>query len=94
MKLKILSIASIFVMFFSCNNQISIDKTKTFVKYKVTEVTESFETYYINDDDTYTTHSNAAGIYGRPEVYDNQTEYTHEEFLNVLTSSLWHGGGI
>jgi len=74
--------------------RLSIDKTKTFVKYKVTEVTESFETYYINDDDTYTTHSNAAGIYGRPEVYDNQTEYTHEEFLNVLTSSLWHGGGI
>jgi len=39
MKLKILSIASIFVMFFSCNNQISIDKTKTLPFYNSEEYT-------------------------------------------------------
>ena len=69
--------------------RLSIDKTKTFVKYEISEVTESFETYYINDDDTYTTQSYDVGIYGRPSIYNNQTEYTHGEFLTVLTGSVW-----
>jgi len=68
----------------------SLDGTKTFVKYDITEVTESFETYFINDDNTWTTQSNAAGIYGRPSIYNNQTEYTHTDFLNVLTGSMWN----
>lgn len=39
MKLKILFIASIFIMFFSCYNQISIDKTKTLPFYNSEEFT-------------------------------------------------------
>jgi len=70
--------------------RLSVDKTKTFVKYDITEVTESFETYFINDDNTWITQSNAVGIYGRPTIYNNQAEYTHTDFLNVLTGSMWN----
>jgi hypothetical protein len=71
--------------------RLSIDKTKTFVKYKVTEVTESYTVTVFNpeteEDDVQTIES---GIYGRPTIYNNQTEHTYDEFLNVLTSSVWH----
>ena len=52
MKLKILSIASIFVMFFSCNNQISIDKTKTLPFYNSAAFTPE---WIAESDDSYAT---------------------------------------
>jgi hypothetical protein len=71
--------------------RLSVDGTQTFVKYEINEVTESYiETYTDPETDTEITSSVEAGIYGRPSFYSSSyQEYTHEEILNVLTSSVW-----
>ncbi len=71
--------------------RLSIDKTKTFVKYEISEVTESYTEEIDNPETGETTiQTIESGIYGRPTIYNNQTEHTYDEFLNVLTSSVWH----
>tara|TARA_R110002153_G_scaffold39704_1_gene114187 strand:- start:84 stop:416 length:333 start_codon:yes stop_codon:yes gene_type:complete len=72
--------------------RLSIDGSKTFVKYEINEVTASYEEYYqdAEDPDTWFTSSIEAGVYGRPSIYDSQyTEYNHTEILNLLTGSNW-----
>jgi uncharacterized membrane protein len=69
----------------------SIDGTQTFVKYEINIVTASYEEYYQDTDtDTWVTESISVGVYGRPSIYSEEyTEYTHEEILNLLSTSDW-----
>ena len=69
----------------------SLDGTQTFVKYEVNEVTESYtEIYPDPETDSEVEVTIEAGVYGRPSIYSSSyAEYTHEEILNVLTSSVW-----
>ena len=72
--------------------RLSIDGSKTFIKYDINEITSSYEQYYDDPENpgTYFTASYEAGIYGRPSIYnEGDVEYTHEEILNVLTGSEW-----
>ena len=72
--------------------RLSVDGTKTFVKYDITEITASYEEYYPDAEDTgsWVTSSFEAGIYGRPSIYsEGDIEYTHSEILNILTGSEW-----
>ena len=71
--------------------RLSIDGSKTFVKYEVNEVTASFDTV-IPDPETGTeeTITTEAGVYGRPSFYSEvYPEYNHQEILNLLTGSEW-----
>ena len=72
--------------------RVSLDGTKTFVKYEVNEVTSSYEEYYqdAEDMDTWYTSSIQEGIYGRPSIYDEQyPEYNHSEILSLLNTNEW-----
>lgn len=71
--------------------RLSLDGTKTFVKYDIYEITQSYEEYYQDPEtDQWVTESFDAGIYGRPSIYSSSLqEYTHQEILNVLTGSDW-----
>jgi hypothetical protein len=71
--------------------RLSIDGSKTFVKYEVNEVTASYSVTVPNpeteEDETYTIE---AGVYGRPSFYSAEyPEYNHQEILNLLTGSEW-----
>lgn len=71
--------------------RLSIDGTKTFVKYEVHIVLEDYTTTTINgetgDESSYTVQ---AGTYGRPSIYSEEyQEYTHEEILQLLATSDW-----
>jgi hypothetical protein len=71
--------------------RISIDGTKTFVKYDITEVTSSYTNQYIdaNTCEVVTT-TVESGIYGRPSFYSEEyEEYTHEEMINILSNNEW-----
>jgi len=74
------------------NLRLSLDGTKTFVKYEINEITASYEEYHpdAENPDIWFTSSYEAGIYGRPSIYqEGDKEYTHQEILNVLTGSEW-----
>ena len=74
------------------NLRVSVDGSKTFVKYEINEITASYEEYHQDPEnlDVWITASFEAGVYGRPSIYDPQyPEYTHGEILNVLTGSEW-----
>jgi hypothetical protein len=71
--------------------RLSVDKTKTFVKYYVTVIehdyTETFINVETNEEETYTVN---AGIYGRPQFYSEEyQEYTHDEFIDILQTEEW-----
>lgn len=71
--------------------RLSIDGTKTFVKYDINEVTESYTQSYVNpetmESGSYTVE---AGIYGRPSFYSSEyLEYNHEEILAILATEEW-----
>lgn len=71
---------------------ISINGSETFVKYDIEIITSSFENYWFdaNDPSIKYSQSVAAGVYGRPTIYDEiNVEYTHPEILNILTGSAW-----
>lgn len=71
--------------------RLSVDGTKTFVKYEINEVLED-QTYTGINPETgeETTHTTAAGVYGRPDIYqEGDTEYTHEEILTILSTEEW-----
>jgi len=71
---------------------VSNDGSETFVKYDILTVTSSFENYWFDPNDPEITYSQsiAAGIYGRPAIYDEvNVEYRHQEMLNILTGSNW-----
>lgn len=73
------------------NLRYSVDGTKTFVKYDVNEITESYTNTFVmaetNEEVTVTTD---AGIYGRPSFYsETYSEYTHQEILEILSTEEW-----
>lgn len=71
--------------------RLSIDGTKTFVKYDITEVTSSYTSEHVDaytGQIVYTTID--AGIYGRPSFYSEEyTEYTHEQMIDILSNNEW-----
>lgn len=69
----------------------SVDGLKTFVKYEIREVKESY-TLTMNslpgEEPTLTTVT--AGIYGRPSIYSEEyPEYNHQEILALLATEEW-----
>ena len=71
--------------------RISVDGSKTFIKYEIREVLED-QTYTGINPETgeETTHTTLAGIYGRPDIYqEGDVEYTHEEILTILSTEEW-----
>lgn len=69
----------------------SLDRSKTFVKYDITEVTASYTEYYINAETGETgSYLVEAGIYGRPSLYSSEyPEYRYDEILNLLQTEEW-----
>jgi len=71
--------------------RLSVDGTKTFIKYEINEVLED-QTYTGINPETgeETTHTILAGVYGRPGIYqEGDTEYTHQEILTILSTEEW-----
>jgi hypothetical protein len=78
--------------------RLSVDGTKTFVKYEINEVLESYvvtvpatpsieDPTVMSEERTYTVE---AGIYGRPSIYsDSYPEYNHEDILALLATEEW-----
>ena len=71
--------------------RLSVDGTKTFLKYDVTEVTASYtEVYPDPETEEMVETTIEAGVYGRPSVYSEEySEYTHSEILTVLSGADW-----
>jgi len=71
--------------------RLSVDGTKTFLKYDVTEVTASYtEVYPDPETEEMIETTIEAGVYGRPSVYSEEyPEYTHSEILTVLSGTDW-----
>lgn len=71
--------------------RLSLDGSKTFVKYDITEVTSSYTNEYIDATTgqiMYTTIQ--SGIYGRPSFYSSEyQEYTHNEMIDILSNNEW-----
>ena len=71
--------------------RLSVDGTKTFIKYEINEVLEDQTHTGINpetgEESLYTT---LAGVYGRPSIYqEGDIEYNHEEILHILSTEEW-----
>lgn len=72
--------------------RLSVDGSKTFVKYEINEITASYEEYYPDPENSgsWFTSSFEAGVYGRPSIYnEGDIEYTHSEILDIITGSEW-----
>lgn len=71
--------------------RLSTDGTKTFIKYMVVvEPTDRTETYINPETGEEETVTITAGVYGRPSIYSEEyDEYTHSEFLTVLSTEEW-----
>jgi hypothetical protein len=71
--------------------RLSVDETKTFVKYNVNVVEEDrTETYIDSETNEEITTEIKAGVYGRPDIYDEEyDELTHDEILEVLNTEEW-----
>ncbi len=71
--------------------RLSLDESKTFVKYDVRVVeetyTETFQDPETEEDVVYTIEQ---GVYGRPSIYSSDyTEYTYSEILELLSGEEW-----
>ena len=71
--------------------RLSVDGTKTFVKYEIAIEPEDRTVTYTNpetgEEETYTV---TAGVYGRPSIYSSEyPEYTHSQILEVLSGEEW-----
>jgi hypothetical protein len=71
--------------------RLSKDGSKTFIKYDVNVVEETFNTAHINpeteEEETYTTEK---GVYGRPSIYsEDYVEYNHASILELLGTEAW-----
>jgi hypothetical protein len=71
--------------------RVSVDGTKTFVKYEINIVTEDYVVTSINattgEESSYTV---TAGVYGRPAIYSEEyPEYNHQEILELLATPEW-----
>lgn len=69
----------------------SVDRSKTFVKYEVNVIEQTYEeTYFDEESGEEKTYIVEAGTYGRPSVYsDEYPEYNHEQILELLSTSEW-----
>ena len=71
--------------------RLSVDQSKTFVKYDVNVVTASYsQSWY--DPQTQTTESILipSGTYGRPDIYpEGLGEYDYPEILVILSTPEW-----
>lgn len=71
--------------------RLSLDGTKTFVKYDIVDLL-SDETYTFIDAISGQEMSNTtpAGVYGRPSFYDQGLgEFTHSEIIEILSGDEW-----
>lgn len=71
--------------------RLSVDGTKTFVKYEINVVPEDYTVTAVNpetpEESSYTVY---AGTYGRPDIYSPEyPEYNHEEILQLLATPEW-----
>ena len=69
----------------------SIDQSKTFIKYDVTVIEETY-TQTFTDPETMEeiTTTVEAGTYGRPSIYsEDYTEYDHAGILELLSTEEW-----
>jgi hypothetical protein len=71
--------------------RLSVDGTKTFVKYEINEILEDIVHTGINPEtQEEITHTTLAGVYGRPDIYqEGDTEYNHEQILEILSTEEW-----
>ena len=71
--------------------RLSLDKSQTFVKYQINDVTASYTQSYINGETGETgSYIVEAGIYGRPSIYSSSyQEYTYSEILEILSTPEW-----
>ncbi len=71
--------------------RLSLDGTKTFVKYDVQILSEDhIQTYIDAEDGEEKTHTTLAGVYGRPAIFEQGIqEYTYEEILELLSGPEW-----
>ena len=71
--------------------RLSVDKTKTFVKYDIHEVTASYTNSFIEATTGNTgSYTVEAGVYGRPLIYSSEyTEYSHQEILALMATEEW-----
>lgn len=71
--------------------RLSVDGSKTFIKYEINEILEDQVHTGINPETAEeTTHTILAGVYGRPNIYqEGDTEYTHQEILTILSTEEW-----
>ena len=74
----------------------SLNGEKTFIKYDVKVVQETFTETFIDeitgDEISVTTE---AGVYGRPTIYsEDYDEYTHSEILELLSTEEWHANEL
>ena len=69
----------------------SIDGEKTFVKYEVNVVEETYSEAYTNiETGEEVVNTVQAGVYGRPDVYNTDyTEYNHADMLDLLATNEW-----
>tara|TARA_R110000796_G_scaffold245179_3_gene369084 strand:- start:961 stop:1299 length:339 start_codon:yes stop_codon:yes gene_type:complete len=74
------------------NLRLSVDETKTFIKYDVNVISESYEEYQedFENSGSFITASFEAGTYGRPSIYsEDYTEYEHADILTLLSTEEW-----
>lgn len=71
--------------------RLSLDGSKTFVKYDVRVVEETYtETFQDPETGEDVVHTIEQGVYGRPSIYsDTYTEYTYSEILELLSGEEW-----
>jgi len=71
--------------------RLSVDGSKTFIKYEVNEVTASYTlSSIVAETGVETSHTIEAGIYGRPSIYSSEyPEYNHSEILALLSTEEW-----
>jgi hypothetical protein len=71
--------------------RLSVDKTKTFVKYDIVILTENeVYTYFDAETNQEMTHITPAGTYGRPSFFDQGLgEYTYTQILDILSTEEW-----
>lgn len=71
--------------------RLSLDGTKTFVKYDVQIIEEDVtQTYTDAETDEEKEYIITAGVYGRPSIYSEEySEYNHSEILDLLSGSEW-----
>jgi hypothetical protein len=69
----------------------SVDKTQTFVKYEINEITASYTQSYINaETNQIANYIVEAGVYGRPSIYSSSyQEYNHQDILTLLSTEEW-----